>query len=333
MPLTRGRDRDGAEGEVSASRERPAARRRAVTRRRLIALAPLVLAVAAAALIADSGGSTNTNPRSAEIRLSLGGAAVASTTLDELRAPGAVRRLLRDLPTHRVVRRADVTVELQVDRAAVAAALARAKLRGGSVVRVPGRPISSRIHVPLIKQALRDDCEAASLSMLMAFKGKPVGQLALQRQVAHSPPLDPTVAADGSETWGDPSQGFVGRADGGGPAGGFGVYQGPIQALARREGVILRDLTGSTPAAIYGALLHGHPVMVWVALSAGPYASWSTLAGKRVTVNYGEHAVVLTGVNGREVDVNDPLSGTRLTWARPQFERMWKALGRRALSA
>jgi uncharacterized protein YvpB len=169
--------------------------------------------------------------------------------------------------------------------------------------------------------------------MLMAFSGKPVGQLALQRQVAHSPPLDPTVAADGSEVWGDPSQGFVGRADGGGPAGGFGVYQGPIRALARRKGVALRELSGRSPAAVYAALLRGHPVLAWVALSEGPFASWTTLAGKPVTVNYGEHAVVLTGVDGAVVHVNDPLSGTRLTWSRAEFERMWRALGSRALAS
>ena len=90
--------------------------------------------------------------------------------------------------------------------------------------------------------------------------------------------------------------GFVGRADGGGPAGGFGVYQSPIADLARRHGVVLRDLSHQSPNDIYRTLLSGHPVMVWVALSGGPYASWHSPAGKIVNVNYGEHAVVLSGV-------------------------------------
>ena len=61
--------------------------------------------------------------------------------------------------------------------------------------------------MPLIKQVLQNDCEATALAMVLAYSGDKVGQLALQKQVAHSPPLDPTVAADGSEVWGDPSRG------------------------------------------------------------------------------------------------------------------------------
>jgi uncharacterized protein YvpB len=187
--------------------------------------------------------------------------------------------------------------------------------------------------VPLVRQVLRDNCETASLSMILAFRGKAADQIALQGEVAHSKPLDPTVSPQGSEVWGDPSRGFVGRADGGGPSGGFGVYQRPIEALARRHGVDLRDLTGASPQVVYRALLSGHPVLAWVALSNGPFATWQTSAGQTVRVNYGEHAVVLTGVGPGTVSLNDPLSGRRLTWAKLDFERMWTGLGRRALSA
>ncbi|HSC20664.1 MAG TPA: C39 family peptidase, partial [Solirubrobacterales bacterium] len=128
-------------------------------------------------------------------------------------------------------------------------------------------------------------------------------------------------------------EGFVGRADGGGPAGGFGVYQKPIRALARRHGLTMRELTGSPPSAVYAALLAGHPVLAWVALSEGPYASWVSPAGKPIQINYGEHAVVLTGVEGEDMQVNDPLSGERLVWTKQQFEQMWAGLGHRALVA
>lgn len=74
-------------------------------------------------------------------------------------------------------------------------------------------------------------------------------------------------------------------------------------------------------------------MLAWVALSNGPFATWQTPSGRTVHANYGEHAVVLTGVGPAGVSVNDPLSGSRLTWPRPQFERMWAALGDRALSA
>jgi len=241
--------------------------------------------------------------------------------------------LLSTVPATRTVRRGPATFEFSVDHQGLARELARVVREGGGVVAVRERATAASIRVPLIKQVLQDDCEATALSMVLAFRGKRVGQLTLQDQVAHSRPLDPTVSPSGSEVWGDPSQGFVGRADGGGPAGGFGVYQGPIKALARTHGVALDDLSGASPAAVYRALLAGHPVMAWVALANGPFATWQTPAGRTVHINYGEHAVVLTGVGAAGVSVNDPLSGSRLTWEKPQFEQMWAALGHRALAA
>ena len=110
------------------------------------------------------------------------------------------------------------------------------------------------------------------------------------------------------------------------------MYQRPIEALARRHGVDFAISPGASPQAVYRALLSGHPVLAWVALSNGPFATWQTPAGRTVRANYGEHAVVLTGVDPRTIYLNDPLSGRRLTWAKPDFERMWAALGRRALS-
>jgi len=133
--------------------------------------------------------------------------------------------------------------------------------------------------------------------------------------------------------WGDPARGFVGRAEGGGPAGGYGVYEGPIRRLARRGGLVLRDLSRQRPRAVYRSLLRGRPVMVWVGLSDGPFKSWRTPSGRMVTGNFGEHTVLLTGLAGNRVDVNDPLSGRRLRWTRAQFELMWGRLGRRALGA
>jgi uncharacterized protein YvpB len=95
----------------------------------------------------------------------------------------------------------------------------------------------------------------------------------------------------------------------------------------------MADLSGRPPARVYSALLAGRPVLAWVALASGPYASWTSPAGKPIRVNFGEHAVVLTGLVGGLVEVNDPLSGERLSWSKAQFEQMWAGLGRRALAA
>jgi uncharacterized protein YvpB len=309
--------------------------RRAIVRRRAVALAALAGAVALAVIIISGGGGDSSSGRTPPrfIRISLGGRVLAERHVEGLRRAQSVSALVAAVPATRTVHSGSASFEFEVRRQGLVGELDRALRAGGGSVVVGERAVAASIHVPLIKQVLQDDCEATALSMILAYRGRRVGQLALQEQVAHAKPLDPIISASGSEVWGDPSLGFVGRADGGGPAGGFGVYQGPIAALARRHGVSLDDLSGDRPPAIYRVLLAGHPVLAWVALSNGPFATWQTPAGQAVHVNYGEHAVVLTGLGPAGISVNDPLSGSRLTWPKPQFEQMWAALGRRALAA
>lgn len=185
--------------------------------------------------------------------------------------------------------------------------------------------------VPLVRQAYRNNCETASLSMLLASVGVRVDQGTLQRRLRRSGQLDPLVSADGTWTWGDPEKGFVGRAQGGGTAGGFGVYQGPIRRLAARYGVRLKGLSRKPARILFAELSRGRPVISWIGLSDGPYRRWRTPAGKLIRVNFGEHVVVLTSLRGNSLEVNDPLTGTRLVWTRAQFLAKWRLLGRRAL--
>jgi uncharacterized protein YvpB len=191
---------------------------------------------------------------------------------------------------------------------------------------------AATFRVPLVKQALRNNCETAALSMLLGARGAHVGQLTLQRALPRSGPLDPIVSTSGGlPIWGDPERGFVGRAEGGGTSGGYGVYAPPIRALAARYGVSLINFSRRPSSVIYRRLAVGRPVMVWIGLTAGPYKTWRTPEGKRLRGNFGEHTVVLTGIRGGSIMVNDPLYGTRTTWTRASFERMWLRLGRRAL--
>jgi uncharacterized protein YvpB len=318
---------------------RPRTRRAAVRRRRLTALVALAaVAAALGAVVANAGGGGGggavTPPRPpAVVKVNLDGSELAHAKVKELSRPGAVEKVLTKIPARRVEVAGKAKITYAVDRGAAASRLRRAVREGGGTVVVPERAVASTITVPLIPQTLQNDCEVASLSMVLGYAGHPVGQLALQGQVVHAKPLDPSSGPQGEEVWGDPALGFVGRADGGGPAGGFGVYQGPIRALARVHGLTMTDLSGQPPAKVYASLLAGHPVLAWVALSAGPYATWTSPAGKSIKVNYGEHAVVLTGVEAGAVDLNDPLSGTRTSWSKPQFEEMWAGLGHRALAA
>ena len=186
--------------------------------------------------------------------------------------------------------------------------------------------------VPIIRQTLRNNCETAALAMLIASRGVHVSQLKLQRELPRSGPLDPT-RRKGSRLpiWGDPNLGFVGRAAGGGTSGGFGVYPHPIRQLARRHGVALTPLTQRPLSQILAHLRAGRPVMVWIGLSDGPYMTWKTPRGRTVKANFGEHTVVLTGMRGSLVKVNDPLDGRRKLWTQSYLASAWQRLGRRAL--
>ncbi|MBS1677884.1 MAG: C39 family peptidase [Actinobacteria bacterium] len=322
---------------MSVGVQRRGPTRATVRRRRSLVVLALLAGVVGVAIAtrggSEEGGAPAPPPAPAVVRLELGGTTLGRISARPAGRAAAIAAALREIPSHRVATAGEAKITYAVDRAAAGVALRRALARGSGTVSVPERPISSHIAVPMIAQRLRDDCETTALSMVLGYGGRPVDQLVLQRQVAHALPLDPETGPNGEEIWGDPSLGFVGRADGGGPAGGFGVYQDPIRALARRHGLVMTDLSGTRPERLYAALLAGRPVLAWVALSAGPYASWTSPEGKEIQINYGEHAVVLTGVDGGEVYVNDPLSGERLTWSKAEFARMWAGLGKRALAA
>jgi hypothetical protein len=62
--------------------------------------------------------------------------------------------------------------------------------------------------------------------------------------------------------------------------------------------------------------------------------SWWSPDGRLVRVNFGEHTVVLTGVDSAgRVSVVNVLQGTRERWTQSQLLEKWERLGRRALAA
>lgn len=256
-------------------------------------------------------------------------AALPAKALRGRRAAALRAAIDQRLPAIQVVSAGPATITYRLDREA-ALRLVLGGRRGR--IDVARQPIAASVQAPVVAQKLRNDCESAALEILLATVGVRVGQLQLQRQLPRSGPLDPEGQPP-DQVWGDPAEGFVGRADGGGPAGGFGVYQGPIRALAAHYGENLTDLTGEPPAAVYQQLLSGHAVMAWVGLEDGPFGHWRSPSGKPITVNFNEHTVVLTGIaQDGTLTVINPLTGSREQWQQSRFELDWSRLGRRALS-
>lgn len=320
---------------ASTRRTRPS-RSTGVKRRRLAAITMLLLAAGSVAAFWH-GGTTSAGAPGADrarvtptLRLLLGATEIATVPRDASR-PELIRIIRRTGTARRVVRRDRGITTYRVNAAATAERARSASSRMVSL-QVERSVIASFIRAPVIAQALRNNCESAALSILLATRGVRVAQLALQAGLPRSGPVDPTDEA-GIRVWGDPERGFVGRADGGGTAGGFGVYPGPVAALARRRGVALQTLTGRTPSSIYRQLRAGHAVMAWIGLTDGPYGEWQSPGGRTVKVNFGEHTVVLNGIRqDGSLRVVNPLRGTTEIWSAARFEMLWNRLGRRALA-
>ena len=294
----------------------------------------LVAALATGVVVFVAGAGGDSEAPSGQVVIVRGEEPMLEASAERLRsaAPSELKKRLAPLLGTRTERRGRTRVVLKTDRRKLLARVRAAADDGEGRVVIPERPVSASTRLPIVRQALRNNCETAALSMLLARKGFASDQLALQRQLEKSRPLDPRQDARGEMVWGDPDRGFVGRADGGGPAGGYGVYEGPIRALAGSGGVQLDDVGGGRPARIYRRLLAGRPVLVWIGLSEGPYETWRSPEGRLIRGNFGEHTVVLTGIREGKLEVNDPLDGQRKTWSREQFEELWPRLGRRALS-
>lgn len=319
---------------LSTSGPPPAVQRR----RRQIAIAAVLLSAGGAAALADRGSSASPAPPvppAASLEIVAGSRSVLRAKLRRGQPPDgdALKRLLSARLTRRTVASrgsARISYRYDIDATVRRAVLLGAE--GGRVQAVRDR-VSSRILVPVVRQAQRNTCESAALEVLLASTGTRVSQQRLQAAFPRSGSPDPQGTGP-ERIWGDPDLGYVGRPDGGGVAGGFGVYPGPVAATARKYARRLDDLTASTPQRIYDRVLAGRAVMVWIGLSDGPSGTWRSPQGKRIEVNFGEHTVVLTGItpNG-DLQVVNPLQGTLEQWSRARFEAAWRLLDRRALGA
>lgn len=311
-----------------------------VVRRRLTVVLMTAAAAGTIALLAGQRVGSSVQPATPAaaprlLEVTAGGRIVLRASLRDGGAPdpGRVRRALASgLPGGVVASRGSARIAYRYNLEATVAKAVAVGPTGGRVGAVRDA-VSARILAPVIAQAQANTCESAALSILLGTTGLQVAQQRLQSAFPRSGPLDPGGSGP-QRTWGDPDRGYVGRPEGRGVAGGFGIYPGPVAATARRFGRDLDDLTGASPRRLYARLLHGRAVMAWIGLSDGPYGRWVSPQGKRIDVNFGEHTIVLAGIaRDGTLRIVNPLRGTSELWSRDRFEAAWRLLGRRALGA
>jgi uncharacterized protein YvpB len=256
----------------------------------------------------------------------------------EIRVPGGratadgLRRFIEQRVPREIVRRRGAVRQVLSRDATSTARNVLALGEDGGRAAVVRRVVEASVAAPVLAQSRPNGCEAAALSILLATAGREVTQDEIQGLIPRSGGLDP-VDGPGGREWGDPDLGYVGRVDGDGVAGGFGVYPGPVRAVAAGLGVQLDDLTGQTGEQVRDVLRQGRAVLAWIGLSDGPYGTWRTPSGRTIEVNFGEHTVVVHGVRADgSVLVSNPLEGTRERWSRETFDERWERLGRRGLA-
>ncbi len=202
--------------------------------------------------------------------------------------------------------------------------LVNAALSSGTSVRFGDDVRSVELRLPVIRQVFRNDCEAASLAMML---NRAHGQLELQKQLPIARPYEPSTVG-GRMVWGDPEQGFVGDVRG----GGYGVYDRPLLALARRYDPGAENLTGASVAAVIRALRDGRPVVAWIQFGESVPWIWRTPTGRLIRANHAEHAVALTGWRHGLITYHNPWTGSVDAFTADSFASLWHTLGDRAIA-
>jgi uncharacterized protein YvpB len=198
-------------------------------------------------------------------------------------------------------------------------------------------PASVDLTVPAVDQwpTLPNGCEVTALSMLLDYEGIKVSNVTLAGEIARA--KTPRQVVNGQTVrWGDPNNGFVGSMrdfdD------GYGVYNGPIAALASKYlGTDVDDQTGCRSRVLWDDLASGRPVVVWtnVWFEYLPSYDWETWQSDHgpITASMEEHAVLLVGYSAHHVYVNNPENGDQ-SEAVPMssFLASWRQFGRQAVT-
>jgi len=167
-------------------------------------------------------------------------------------------------------------------------------------------------RVTWFHQQLHDDCEAASLRMILAARGQNVSDRQLLSRIGVD--LGHREFGRSGPRSGDPYRSFVGDPDGSERGGtGFGVYAPPVAAAARSLGLSVLIAGHGIDPQLLGVLVDaGHPAVVWADyLWRNRAPSWYRAYDGRWVPYAGpaEHAVTVTAIDPGWVEIYDPARG------------------------
>jgi uncharacterized protein YvpB len=183
------------------------------------------------------------------------------------------------------------------------------------------------IPVPIYRQTRNLNCETAAMQMGLAYYGhwySQDGLFAYENADLRRPVVSNGVIVQ----WGDPYTNFVGDVNGSETGyTGYGVYYPVILGIARSHGVPnAYGGEGFSAATVYAELAAGHPVQIWIEArwSRPAVRTWTAWDGRVVRYSLAEHSVILTGVSGTQVRVNDDQFGSQYWVSKYTFESSWR---------
>lgn len=193
------------------------------------------------------------------------------------------------------------------------------------------------LNVPLESQfegeiPLENGCEITALSMLLQYYGFQTNKNELAAKLTYVPVYED----EANNIHGDPQEGFVGNIYGGDMA--MGAFVEPIEKVARAvvkdqyQVVSSRDTDFET---LLEQVQMGTPVWIVSTVdyeipSESDFMLWQTKSGS-VSVTGLCHAVVITGVKGTNVYVNNPYGQKDEEIDRAVLEEIYEKMGSQSL--
>jgi len=165
--------------------------------------------------------------------------------------------------------------------------------------------------VPAYRQSLPLSCEAAALSIVTAYYGRPISEWVFIENMPHHP---------------NPHYGFRGNMSGAfGGIDNYGVYAEPLVPLLARYGFHAQAVYAQGDRSVLTReIAAGHPVIVWITNNASVQQRLrASYNGESFTLVPQEHVVVVYGYDDTQVYVVDPGDGQYRTFSWDDFMRAW----------
>ncbi len=162
---------------------------------------------------------------------------------------------------------------------------------------------TTKLSIPYHSQQYKNSCEAASLKMALEYRGIKVSEMDILQKFGYAPRMKDVEKNE----WDDPQKMYVGFVDIVGSTIGYGVYGLPVVKAVESFGRQAEYTTNVTSNFLAKNIKAGNPIILWgyTSFRESPY-TWNTPDGNTVKAFKGEHARLVVGVVGGDVDGNNP---------------------------